>query len=308
MHLTIGIFGNQEACMNLAKKLGKSGTSNDIAIFNHASSEGVFTYVTPNSDKIQPILQSLSMVDFPVLVVNDITKEVGEAVIAIDEMDFESGFIIADENVRHLLLQIIKGTRLEKFGFTDESNIRLEIMKMNPEKNSGELLIPIDNYFNVKSVGTVILGIIKSGSIRKYDKLMIEPIGKEILVKGVQSQDNDMETAEAGMRVGLNIKGVEAQELRRGFVICNSIKKSSDFTIKLKRSRFSKQELKPGTQIGICIGLQCITSTVQSVDGDIIRLKSVSPMAYTEWQKIILFSQGESLPRIIGTCEIEKQN
>ena len=77
MHITIGVFGDQE----LAKKLGKKGTTNDIAIYNHGSSEGVFTYVCPNSDKIQPLLQALNMIDLPVIVVNNLTKEIGEAII-----------------------------------------------------------------------------------------------------------------------------------------------------------------------------------------------------------------------------------
>ena len=87
MHITVGIFGDQE----LAKKLGKKGTTNDIAIFNHSSSEGVFTYVCPNSDKIQALLQVLNMIDVPVIVVNALTKEIGEIIVGIDEMSFEKG-------------------------------------------------------------------------------------------------------------------------------------------------------------------------------------------------------------------------
>lgn len=304
MHLTIGLFGSHDYCIELAKKIAKSGTSNDIAIFNHASSEGVFTYVCPNSEKIQSLLQCISMAEIPVLAIREMTKEAGEAVIAIDEFGFEKGFIIADESIRQNVSSMIKGTCLEKFSLTDENSIRIELMKLSINRNEDELEIPVDNYFNVKSVGTVILGIIKSGSIKKYDKVMMEPLGKEVLVKGIQSQDKDLEEAGTGMRVGLSLKGVEADEIRRGFVICRSMKKSQDFSLKLKRNRFSKQELKAGMQVGISIGLQCVTSVIESVEGDIIKLKALSPIAYNEKQKIILFSQGEALPRIIGSCEI----
>jgi len=40
MHLTLGVFGDKE----FLKKMGKPGTVNDIMIYNHASSEGVFTF------------------------------------------------------------------------------------------------------------------------------------------------------------------------------------------------------------------------------------------------------------------------
>jgi len=58
MHLTVGIFGDME----LIKKLGKQGTVNDIALYNHGSSDGVFTFAGPNSpdNRIQPVLQKAS--------------------------------------------------------------------------------------------------------------------------------------------------------------------------------------------------------------------------------------------------------
>jgi selenocysteine-specific translation elongation factor len=107
MHINIGIFGDQE----VAKKLGKKDTANDLAVYSHSSSEGVYTFVCPNSEKVQPLLQALSMIDLPVLVVRQLTKEVGEMIIAIDEMKFERGFIITSEDISPM----IKGTSLERF-------------------------------------------------------------------------------------------------------------------------------------------------------------------------------------------------
>src|SRR4030042_392970 len=214
MHLTVGIFGDQE----LAKKLGKKGTANDIEIYNHASSEGVFIYVCPNSEKVQSLLQVLNMIDIPVLVANNLTKEIGEMIIGIDEMKFGKSFIIT--SMKYELLKRIKDTSLEKFEFIDEENLRQALLKLKIERQYDYPIMPIDNYFLVKSVGTIVLTIIKSGRIKKYDKLFVEPIGKEVMIKGIQSQDNDIEEAEAGMRVGLNLKGIESDEIKRGFVVC----------------------------------------------------------------------------------------
>lgn len=305
MHITIGIFGSHEAALDMAKKLGKSGTENDIAIFNHSSSEGVFTYVCHNSDKLQPLLQAMNMADVPVLVATELTREVGEQIIALDEMGFEKGFIVAGDSARSQLENMIKGTCLEKFQFTDETSLRSELIKLQPKPAGSEPLVPIDNYFNVKSVGTVILGLVKSGTVKKYDKLIIEPIGKEVMIKGIQSQDNDLEQSEPGMRVGLNLKGIEADEIKRGFVLCKSMKKTQQFSLHLKKSKFFKQELKPGFQVAVCAGLQFIACSIESIDGEVLNLKAVSPVAYQAGQKIILASQNEILPRIIGSGMIE---
>src|SRR4030042_1364045 len=174
MHLTVGIFGDQE----LAKKLGKKGTANDIEIYNHASSEGVFIYVCPNSEKVQSLLQVLNMIDIPVLVANNLTKEIGEMIIGIDEMKFGKSFIIT--SMKYELLKRIKDTSLEKFEFIDEENLRQALLKLKIERQYDYPIMPIDNYFLVKSVGTIVLTIIKSGRIKKYDKLFVEPIGKEV--------------------------------------------------------------------------------------------------------------------------------
>jgi len=293
MHLTIGIFGDQE----VAKRLGKKGTTNDIAIFNHSSSEGVFTYVCPNSEKIQSLLQVLNMIDVPILVLNNLTKEIGETIIGLDEMNFEKGFIIT--NMKEQLQSIIKNTSLEKFEITDENNLRTLLLSLKIERQNDFLMIPIDNYFKVTGLGTIILGIIRSGVIRKYDKILLEPLGKEVIIKGIQSQDNDLEEAAAGMRVGLNLKGVEAEGIKRGFVLCKEIDKSSIIKVKFKESKFSKQELKEGMNIQLSVGLQVVTCTIESIGEELV-LKSNQPIVYRKPQHCIIASQNDSYPRIIG--------
>lgn len=297
MHITVGVFGNQE----LAKRLGKKGTTNDIAIFNHSSSEGVLTYVCPNSDKIQPLLQVLNMIDVPILVVDTLTKEIGEMIVGLDEMNFENGFILT--SIEQQIRPIIKSTSLEKFQIIDEKNLWPSILNLKIERRNDFLMIPIDNYFNVTGVGTIILGIIKSGVVKKHDEVLIEPLGKKVVVKGIQSQDNDLEEADAGMRVGLNLRGVEVEEIKRGFVLCKEIGKDSTVKVRFKRNKFSKQEMKEGMGVFLSVGLQVVPFTVESVGEEMI-LKSSQQVAYTKNQHCIIASQSDSYPRIIGSGSI----
>jgi selenocysteine-specific translation elongation factor len=297
MHLTIGIFGNQE----LAKSLGKKGTDNDITIYNHASSEGVFTYVCPNSEKIQSLLQVLNMIDVPVLVVENLTKEIGEIIVGLDEMNFENGFIIT--KIREQIEPVIKNTSLEKYKIIDEEKLRAELLNLKIERDNDFLLVPIDNYFKVTGVGTIALGIVKSGTIKKYDKVFLEPLGKEVTVKGIQSQDKDFEEAGAGMRVGLNLKGVETDELKRGFVICKEIQKSSEISIKFTKNRFTKQELKEGMNILLSVGLQVVACSILSVKEE-LKLKSSQTVAFRKNSRCILALPIETYPRIVGSGNI----
>ena len=290
-HLSVGIFGDKE----LMKRLGKQGTVNDIAIYNHASSEGVFTYMTPASEeRIHPLLQVLNIVDVPVIA-GDVTKEMAEQIVAIDTMNYDHGFIISkSEDMK----KIIKGTSLEKFVFVeDEKELKEKLKEVKTAPITDKPWAPIDNYFNVKSVGTVVLSIVKGGTIKKHDKLTIQPIAKEVLVKGIQSQDKDIDQAEAGMRAGFNLKGVESDELKRGYVLCKEASVSKNVSIDFSKSRYSKDSIEKGSSILLSIGAQVIAGRVE----DEMRISLEQPAVFFEGQKCIIASTKQTMPRIIGS-------
>jgi len=99
------VFGSPE----LAKKLAKQGTANDIVIYNHASSEGVLSYVHPSSEKLQPLLQSVHMVDAPIVVFKEMTKEFAEQLVAVDAAGFEKGILVSDGIPEEQIMQAVKG-------------------------------------------------------------------------------------------------------------------------------------------------------------------------------------------------------
>src|SRR3989338_7375416 len=216
-HITAGVFGNTE----IIKELGKKSTENDMILYNHASSEGVFTFVSvrvqDNSYKIQSLLQVLGMIDVPIIVVSELTPLIAEQLVAIYLYNFQNGIIVLDGVEKEQLDKIIKNTALSKFQFVEKNPVAIKelLKKMQPERAQSPVFCPIDTYFDVKSVGVVILGIMKSGKLKKFDKLKIEPLGKEITIKGIQSQDKNFDETEEGMRVGLNLKGIEVDELKR---------------------------------------------------------------------------------------------
>jgi len=296
-HLTVGVFGNSE----FVKKLGKSGTINDIAIYNHGSSDGVFTYVSTNSDKIQPLLQVINMIDVPVICINEITPALGEQMITISEFGFDHGFMIFDGIDENSVKPLIKGTCIENFFVVKDSVELVEaIKKLDISRPSEPLIVPIDNYFNVKSVGTVILGIIKSGTVKKYDKVIVEPLEKEVMIKGIQSQDKDLDSAEAGMRIGFSLKGIEADDLRRGYVIVSSpMKKAKSFKFRFEKSKYTKELLKENDPVFISSGVQVIAAKVKSID-EFLELEAEANIAYTDSTKFLIGSTKQTMPRIIG--------
>ena len=298
LHLTTGIFGNAE----YAKKLGKQGTANDIIVYNHGSSDGVFTYITVNSEKVQSLLQAINMIDVPVFVLNELNAAVGEQLVAVAEFGFDKGFFILDGVSEDQIKPIIKDTCLENFKVVEEKELVEELKRLNIHRHHDKLVVPIDNYFNVKSVGTVILSLMKGSTIKKHDKLLVAPLGKEVIIKGIQSQDKDIDIGEMGMRVGLNLKGVEADELKRGYVICKDAKVTKTVKIDFVKSRYSKEPIEVGGQVFVGVGMQIVPGRIEDM-GLTIALEH--PIAYVENQKCLIATTKQALPRIIGSGKIE---
>ena len=94
--------------------------------------------------------------------------------------------------------------------------------RLEPNSREGECIIRIDHAFNVKGVGTVVvLGVIKQGAVKAFDRLKILPSGKDILVKSIQMHDDPVTECKSPARVGLAIKGIDADHISRGDVLCS---------------------------------------------------------------------------------------
>lgn len=293
-HLVIGVFGNS----GFLKSIAKAGTINDIAMYNHADSEHVYTYVTPNSpeNKLNPLLQVIGMIDIPVVASENITKELGEQIMALDAFGFENGFILSKSDE---LKQILKGTSLEKFQFIeDEKELVMKLKDVQSKPLTSETWLPVDNYFDVKGIGAVVLSTVKGGIVKKHDELFVQPTGKKVAVKNIQSQDKDFDEAGLGVRVGLNLKGIETSEIKRGYVLCKDANVAQTIKLKFVKSKFCKENIETGAQIFLSCGLQVIAGKIENLD---ITISLSQAIAYLPGQKCIIASTKQTLPRIIGS-------
>ncbi len=263
-HLTIGVFGNKE----FINELGKKSTVNDIAMHHHADSTHEFTFVAANSDKIQPLLQTLQMTEVPILVLKELTSAIGEEIVGLDEMEFTKGFTILNGVNEEQYRKMVKDTTLEKYEIISNNvpEIYEKIMMIDIDR-SGSAYVPIDNFFAVKGVGTVVLGIVCRGEVKKYEKMILEPLGKDATVKGIQMQDKDFNDAPGGARVGLNLKDIDVDDLKRGQILSlEPLEKTKKLTGSIQKNKFYKGDIKDNEQVIACAGLQCVTGVIHGKD------------------------------------------
>jgi selenocysteine-specific elongation factor len=76
--------------------------------------------------------------------------------------------------------------------------------------------IPVDRSFSVRGTGTVVTGTVWSGSVSVNDSLRIEPGGKEVRVRAVQSHSKSVDRATPGTRTAIALASCTVEEATRG--------------------------------------------------------------------------------------------
>jgi selenocysteine-specific elongation factor len=76
--------------------------------------------------------------------------------------------------------------------------------------------LPLDRAFVMKGFGTIVTGTLLSGEFHVGESLALEPGGRSVRVRGMQTHGHAEEHARAGSRVALNLAGIEVSDANRG--------------------------------------------------------------------------------------------
>ncbi|HTF19558.1 MAG TPA: elongation factor Tu [Chryseolinea sp.] len=97
-----------------------------------------------------------------------------------------------------------------------------------------DFLMPVEDVFSITGRGTVATGRIERGVVNTGDSVEILGMGAENLkstITGVEMFRKILDRGEAGDNVGLLLRGIEKEQIRRGMVICKpgSVKPHAKF-------------------------------------------------------------------------------
>jgi len=103
-----------------------------------------------------------------------------------------------------------------------------------PRMTDLPFLMPVEDVFSITGRGTVATGRIERGVINSGDPVDILGMGAENLkstITGVEMFRKILDRGEAGDNVGLLLRGIDKEDIRRGMVICKpgSVKPHSHF-------------------------------------------------------------------------------
>jgi selenocysteine-specific elongation factor len=172
------------------------------------------------------------------------------------------------ELVKEEVREFVKGTFLEKAAIVPVSSVsgeglpdlvaEIDRLAQAVEERSSEGLfrLPIDRVFTMKGFGTVITGTIIGGKISLGDTVEVLPKGMEAKVRGIQAHGESVETATAGLRVGINLQGLEKAVIDRGNVLAlaQALKPTSVLDGIFHLLPISPRPLKNRTQVRLHVG------------------------------------------------------
>ncbi|MCH5237445.1 MAG: elongation factor Tu [Muribaculaceae bacterium] len=157
-----------------------------------------------------------------------------------DMVDDEEMLELVEMDMRDLLSQyeydgdetpIIRGSALGALnGEAEWEDKVMELMDavdtwipLPPRDVDKPFLMPVEDVFSITGRGTVATGRIETGIVKVGDEVQILGLGQDrkSTVTGVEMFRKLLDEGQAGDNVGLLLRGVDKDEIRRGMVICH---------------------------------------------------------------------------------------
>ena len=157
-----------------------------------------------------------------------------------DMVDDEEMFELVEMEMRDLLAMyefdgdntpIIRGSALGALNGEPQWEAKvMELMDavdtwipLPPRDVDKPFLMPVEDVFSITGRGTVATGRIETGIVKVSDEVQIMGLGAQLksVVTGVEMFRKLLDQGEAGDNVGLLLRGIDKNEVRRGMVICH---------------------------------------------------------------------------------------
>jgi selenocysteine-specific translation elongation factor len=316
--LTAALLGNQDA----KREFGKVGTQSDLHLheFKVGDVQAIAILPAKYPESVKPLSYAVLNCDSAVLVVDKVTAQVGEQILAADAAGQKHGVIVLQNYLQpDQLKPLLKGTTLESWLMVNDEDwtkVREHLATAPPRgAKDAPVVVPIDHHFNVKGVGAVVLAVVKQGVLKKGETLYAFPDKVICPIRSIQIHDVDFSEALPGDRVGLALRNTPPELLDRGMVLAPAdapVKVhavGAAATLRLKRSPFSKQPLKAGSVVQIGAGMQFVPFRLTAdapgpgQQGDLVGTFDKG-LVHLPGERAVLWHQDNVPQRVVGALTL----
>ncbi|MCL5434032.1 MAG: EF-Tu/IF-2/RF-3 family GTPase [Candidatus Marsarchaeota archaeon] len=295
--------------VSIAEFLGKKGTEGSLTFYNKIIDKNAIVILFPtNIENMISVAESMLLSDIIIISTSNIDKFFGEVIIAAALT--KKHIIFTDDNN---IEKYIKDIEIKDFEFASKTELINCILKYNypisaTDNNMKDNYsrVDLDRAFTVKGIGNVALGIITKGVINLHDELYCNS-GKKVLIKSIQTHDINIESAIPKMRVGLALKGINADEISKGDILLSKqFNKLSTVTAKININilEADNKKILQGEQYILVSNFMHAIVTINNFNKleKIIEISLNNP-SYFEKGDIFFLLQNRT-PRIFAFCEV----
>ncbi|HLM70063.1 MAG TPA: EF-Tu/IF-2/RF-3 family GTPase [Thermoplasmata archaeon] len=301
--VTVAVVGAPD----VAKELGKKGTSSDLTLFNTVTEGHATTLVEPTQfpDKYAALPAALAMADVCLLVVSELTRPIAETIATVELSTVPTTVVLGPAVGEGELARALKGGRLEAAPRLplDFPKLREVIDTWRAPIVEGPVMVAVDHSFPVKGVGAVALGVVRRGTLHGHDRLRLWPAAKVLDIRSIQVHDIDRKEAECGERVGIALKGVDADELSRGQILApdGSLTEGAELRGVFRKCRYYRGDAALGAAVHLSHGLQVVPAEITELGPDLVRVTADRPVARIAGAPAYLIDLSVPAgPRLIG--------
>ncbi|HET7574920.1 MAG TPA: SelB C-terminal domain-containing protein [Solirubrobacterales bacterium] len=149
-------------------------------------------------------------------------------------------------------------------------------------------MLHVDRAFSVAGHGTVVTGTLWSGELRRGDRVMVLPGGREARIRSIEVHDRPLEVAAAHQRVALNLGGVGREEVSRGDAIATidaGVVASYRLDVELLQGAAA---ILAESRVQVHLGTRDTPARVVALDGDAAQLRLERPLLARAGDRLVV--------------------
>ncbi|MXR41664.1 GTP-binding protein [Halobaculum sp. WSA2] len=150
--------------------------------------------------------------------VESMLRDVGETPLLMER----HGVATAVEEIGDGVVPVLQTSAVTEHGLGDLDRM-LERLPKRENDADGDFRMYVDRSYDVKGVGAVASGTIRSGEVEAGDELLLGPMPdgtfREVEVRSIEMHYHRVDKARAGRIVGIALKGVNESEVQRGMAL-----------------------------------------------------------------------------------------
>lgn len=129
----------------------------------------------------------------------------------------------------------------------------------------------VDRAFSIRGSGTVITGTLVAGTLRVGDDLAVEPGGRRVRIRALESLQVRSAAVGAVARVAVNLRGADLADMARGHVLCSPGRWLLTESVDVRVRGVPAADLPAQAQLHI--GAAAVTAGVRPLGADVVRLR-----------------------------------